>query len=272
MRKTLTRLLIILALAYIAFCTIAFTFPEYFYYNPSKQKPDITHAQAYGYPAQEVYYQSADGTELYGWMTKPNGINKIILFLHGNAMDISYFLDKIIPFQKAGYGTFLAEYRGFGGIRGTIREQNIVADSIAAVKYLNSIGYKNENIIVYGISLGSHSAAKVVQGQKHTGKFDALILEVPFDSLTRTAMHHVPFYVPDFVVRDSYDNTDIIKEIDTRLLIQGGALDALVPIERAQALFEHAVEPKTIKIYPHADHYNLLEFNSYRDIMTWLEN
>lgn len=264
--------MVIIASAYVIFTATAYLFPQYFYYHPSSAKPDINEARSPGYPVQEVTFQSADETKLYGWLTPPQPGQKMIIFFHGNAYDISFISAKAQPFAERGYGTFLPEYRGFGGLKGDITEKNLAADAAAAIKYLNSLGYKNEDIIVYGISLGSYLATRVVHDLQSNGRFNALILEVPFDSLTKTAKDHVPFYIPDFIIRDKYDSAALIKNIGTRLLIQAGGLDTLIPPAHAQNLFDQAIEPKTFKIYPHADHNNLLSFGNYNDIMAWLEN
>ena len=158
----LKKILLILGVAYIAFCLSVYFKQEWFFYNPTDKASDLAIANQVGYPAERVDYKSADGTDLLAWYTKPQTGKKMIVFMHGNSYNIEKFYTKLIPFVQAGYGTFLPEYRGFGGVKGKIAQNNLTADALAAVAYLYSLGYKNSDIIVYGMSLGSHMATNSV--------------------------------------------------------------------------------------------------------------
>lgn len=259
-------------LGYIAFCIFAYLCPQFFYYHPLNKKPSLEAAQQNGYSGKEVEYSSADGTKLYAWMTKPAKQKKMIVFLHGNSHNIGSFYYKMQPLVQAGYGTMLPEFRGFGGIDGTLRQPNLAKDAIAAIEYLNKQGYQNSDIIVYGMSLGSYLAANSVYQLQKNGEFAALILEVPFDSLLNTVRAIVPVPLPfALVVRDYYDNLPLIEEIKTPLLIMAAENDCTVPVELAKNLFAHANEPKKIIIYPAAGHNTLFDSGNYLDILNWLK-
>ena len=100
-----------LVMVYVLFCVAVYVYPEAFFYGPSSEKSDIAKARQNGYPAEEVSFKSADGTELPAWYTKPGKQNKIVVFMHGNSYNVEKFYNKMIPFVKAGYGTFMPEYR-----------------------------------------------------------------------------------------------------------------------------------------------------------------
>ena len=260
--------------AYLLTCGLVLVVPQLFFYNPSSTPSDITHAHKYGYPAREVTYNSADGTPLFAWYTKPHsGKNKVVVFMHGNSYNIEEFYHKLKTFEQAGYGTFLPEYRGFGGLPGTITQTNLENDAIAAVQYLHSQGYENEDIYVYGMSLGSHMAVNSVyqlQKKKHT--FAGLILEVPFDSLLNVAKLVVPVPMPfEAIMRDKYDNLSMIGEINSPILIMGGSIDTTVPVVLAQNLYNYASEPKQIIIYENGKHSNLFNFRNDLDVLSWMK-
>ena len=139
----------------------------------------------------------------------------------------------------------MPEYRGFGGIKGKITQTNLEADALAAVRYLHSLGYKNSDIYIYGMSLGSHMAINTVYQLQSSGEFAGLILEVPFDNLVNVVRKRVPSLFPlDMIVRDKYDNIDMISQISARTLIIGGDADTVVPVELAVNLYGHAAGPK----------------------------
>lgn len=263
-----------LAGVYLLICGLVLVLPQLFFYNPTNTPSDITHAHKYGYMAREVSYNSSDGKPLFAWYTKPhNGQNKIVVFMHGNSYNIEEFYYKLKTFEQAGYGTFLPEYRGFGGIKGSINQKNLENDALAAVQYLHSQGYKNEDIYIYGMSLGSHMAVNSVYTlQKKKHPFAGLILEVPFDSLVNVAKLAVPIPMPfDLIMRDKYDNLAMISEINSPILIMGGSMDKTVPVALAQNLYNYAPEPKQIIIYDNGKHSNLFNFRNDLDILSWMK-
>ncbi|MDR1694572.1 MAG: alpha/beta hydrolase [Lactobacillaceae bacterium] len=268
-------IIIYLILIYIALMTLLYFFPQLFLYIPSNEVSNIEMARRNGYPAKLVEYKSEDGTDLYGWHTEPEGLHKgkIIVFMHGNALNIEAFFPKVSPFNRYGYATFMPEYRGFGGIKGKITDKNLVMDALAAVKEANKLGYKNEDIIVYGFSLGSHMAVSSVYTLKEQGKFEALVLEVPFNTLPSVVKAIFPVYMPfDILIRDKYDNISLIPYVDTRVLIMATKDDGIVPYYLAEDLYNHAVEPKDIIIYDAGvGHNDLYDVENFVVIRKWLE-
>lgn len=245
--------------------------PQCFFYHPRQLPADLKKAAADGYRAEEVRYVSADGTPLYAWFTKPGAKKKIIVFYHGNAYNIEGFYYKLQPLVNAGYGVLLPEYRGFGGIEGKITEPALAADALAAVNYLRGLGYKNSDIILYGMSLGSYTSTHTAAVYGETDPFAALILEVPFDSLANVVRGVVPFLPVDTLVRDRYDNQELINRIETPLLVMIAGRDKTVPPRFGKNLFARASQPKKMIIYEDGNHADLYNHRNYRDILTWLE-
>ena len=259
---------------YILFCIGVYSFPQMFFYGPVNKASSIDNANKNAYLATRVDYKSADGTDLYAWYTKENTKKQIIIFMHGNSYNIESFYHKLVPLSEAGYATFLPEYRGFGDVKGKITQKNLTQDAIAAVKEVHKLGYANKDIIIYGMSLGSHMATNSVYEMGQIEPFEALILEVPFDSLLNTAKSHVPDGIPvplNYVMKDHYNNFELIKGINTKLLVLGGSNDTTIPISLAKNLFEEANEPKEMIIYQGGKHSDLYNYRNYIDILSWLE-
>lgn len=270
-KKRFFGMLAALVFVYAAFCLTVYLRPQLFFYNPSAQKSVLPEDAAY--PAREVYYKAEDGTPLYAWYTKPAAGKPVIVFLHGNSYNIEAFYHKLVPLIKAGYGTFLPEYRGFGGVEGSITQVGLEADTRAALRKLRRLGYSNSRIVLYGMSLGSYTATYAAAELGIKKPFAGLILEVPFDSLTNVVCKRFPLPLPlDLIMRDKYDNRPNIAEIRTPLLIMGAGQDRVVPVELAQELFALAEDPRELIIYEHGRHDNLFESANYKDILTWLEN
>ena len=265
-------ILFLAVVAYLLFCLMVYLRPQWFFYNPSAQPSRLENAHANGYKGEYVTYNSEDGTLLHGWLTKPQSGQKMIVFLHGNSYNIEKFYHKLIPLVEHGYGTFMPEYRGFGGIAGEITEPALAADAQAAVAYLHQQGYTNENIVLYGMSLGSYTATNTAFTMGNQEPFAGIILEVPFDSLVNVIKDVFPLPLPlKYIVKDTYDNVSRITSVRSPMLIMGGTDDEVVPVERAKNLFAHAQEPKKMIIYQGAGHNDLYNLRNYNDIINWLK-
>ena len=258
---------------YLVFCGIVYFRPQWFFYNPSQEVPRLEQAVLKGYQAEEIKYFADNGQKLPAWYTKPAADDgKIILFFHGNSHNIESFYHKLQPRAQAGYGVFLPEFRGFGGQPGKITEANLTADALKAVDYLHKLGYSNDRIVLYGMSLGSNLAVHTAAALGQQQPFAGLILEVPFDSLYNVAAGHVWFPLPlSWLIHDRYDNLAKIAEVNTSLLVMAAQNDTLVPVSHARRLYAHAAEPREMIVYYDAGHNDLYAHANYNDILNWLK-
>ena len=161
-----------LVMVYVLFCVAVYVYPEAFFYGPSSKKSDITKARQNGYPAEEVSFKSADGTELPAWYTKPGKQNKIVVFMHGNSYNVEKFYNKMIPFVKAGYGTFMPEYRGFGGIKGRITQANLdYVGSITIDEELLEAAnmIEGEKVQIVNVNNGERLETYIIKGERGSG-------------------------------------------------------------------------------------------------------
>ena len=187
------KMLIVFAFVFVLYallCTFVYVKPERFFYKPYDYFGNIKNVQDDVLDISEVEYYDYGNMKVKGWLylnKSKNSNSKVILFLHGNAYNLERYYHKLVPFADAGYSFFLPEYRGFGGQGVKIRQKFLTQDSLNAAKFLNQQGFANENIVVYGMSLGAHNALHTVVNSQQNGKYNALILEVPFTSLPDAA-------------------------------------------------------------------------------------
>ena len=274
MKKLLAYVVGIGAAVYAVLCGLVLFVPQMLFYAPSNIVSDIETAKESGLNVEQIEYKSEDGTKLWAWYIKPsNGNDKVVVFMHGNAHNIEGFFHKLVPFARKGYGIFLPEYRGFGGLDGEINQKNLEADALAATTELQKLGYKNKDIIIYGMSLGSHTAVHTAYVLQKENPVAAVVLEVPFDSLANVVQDKVKVPMPlKFLMKEHYyDNLELISQIKSPVMIMGGNKDELVPVKLAKNLYQFAQEPKKMIIYPYAGHNDLYRFRNYNDIISWLE-
>ena len=72
--------------------------------------------------------------------------------------------------------------------------------------------------------------------------------------------HHYPFLPVRLLLRDTFPSIDRINRIRSPLLVIAGERDRIVPIQQSRRLYEAASAPKTLVVFPEADHndYELL--------------
>ncbi len=277
--KLIKNIVVFLIFSYVLFCLSVYFKPEKFFYYPYNYPSNVKKVQDDGFNAEEVTYHKYDNIDAKGWLylnNLPLNNSKIVLFLHGNSYNVEKYYHKTIPFAKSGYSVFIPEYRGFGGQGNKIRQEYLTQDALNALYYLNSLGFKNKDIIVYGMSLGTYMALHTVVNGQENDIFNALILEVPFTSLFDVVKIHTTYkginILPlDLLVKDKYNSTNLITKIKTRLLIMTTESDELIPYTQALNLYEQAPEPKQIKIYKGAAHDTLYNLANYEYIIQWLD-
>ena len=126
-------------------------------------------------------------------------------------------------------------------------------DSEAGFGYLLGKGYRAEQIILHGESLGTAVAIDLASRRPCA----ALILEAPFTSASDVAGTVVPFVGP-LLVR-SFNSLPKIRWIRVPKFFMQGDRDEVIPLRLGQELFAAAQEPKTFWVIPGAGHNNILE-------------
>jgi len=195
--------------------------------------------------------------QLKSWIIKKNFKKfKTLVIFHGNAGHLSNRIYKLNELYKLDINILLISWRGFSGNKGLPTENNLYADAKAAIKWLNKEGVSNNQIILYGESLGSGVAVEL--GKENN--FNSIILESPFTSIENAAKIYYPYLPVRLLLKDRYDSINKINMINTPILIMHGKKDDVVPFSMGKELFEKANSPKQSYFTPDDDH--MMEFNS----------
>ena len=94
----------------------------------------LTPADA-GLDYEDFSIKTADGVSLHGWFI-PGPSQRVLLFFHGNAGNISHRLDSIRQFHQLGLSVLIVDYRGYGQSGGKTTEAGLYRDADAAWDYL----------------------------------------------------------------------------------------------------------------------------------------
>jgi fermentation-respiration switch protein FrsA (DUF1100 family) len=203
--------------------------------------------------AEDVWLETPDHVRLHSWWVPREGAPLVTLFFHGNAGNITDRSSTIREIVAAGSSVLIPDYRGYGKSAGRPTEKGLYIDSEAAFVYLLGKGYRADQIILHGESLGSAVAVDLASRRPCAG----LILEAPFTSAGDIAGTLIPVLGPLLV--HSYNSLPKIRWILTPKLFLHGDRDEIIPLRFGQQLFAAAQGPKTFWIVEGAGHNDILE-------------
>ena len=205
----------------------------------------------------EVSIKVDDEITLKSWLVNKDLEKfKTLLIFHGNAGNLSNRIYKLNELDKLDLNILLISWRGFSGNKGSPSEKNLYQDARAAVKWLNEKKVKNNQIVLYGESLGTGVAVEIARNSD----FNSVILESPFTSIENSAKIYYPYLPVKLLLKDRFDSINKIEMIDIPILIMHGEKDDVIPIFMGKELFDKANNPKHSYFTPDDDH--MMEFNS----------
>lgn len=220
----------------------------------------------HGLPYEEVWLTTDDGVRLHGWFLpskQPSGLT--LLFLHGNAGNISHRFEKYAIFNELGLDVLALDYRGYGSSGGVPDEHGTYLDAQAAYLHLlQQRGVTAQRLVVYGESLGAAVAVDLAS-RRPTG---GVILEEGFTSAPDAAQEVYPYLPVRWLIKTRYDTLGKIGRIHAPLLILHSRDDEFFPMRHAQRLLAAAAAPKQL-VELHGGHNEafLLSEQVYRDAL-----
>ena len=207
-------------------------------------------------PIEKIKIKNDDNIELQAWYHEKNIKKyKTILFLHGNAGSLENRIHKINHFNEMNVNFLIISWRGFSGNKGKPTENGLYIDAKSGVDWLKNKGIDEENIIIYGESLGTGVATEIAQNKNFAG----VILESPFTSMVAAGKSKYPIFPIGLLLKDKYESDKKIKNIKSPILIMHGEVDKIVPFWMGKKLYELANQPKYSYFPKYDDH--MMEFN-----------
>lgn len=219
---------------------------------------------------KEINFPNADG-QILNAAYKPAapGADTILLF-HGNAGNISYYIQFAEIYSARGFGIFMFDYGGFGKSEGGLNQESFFEDAKAALDYLITRGnIPPQKLILFAHSLGN--AALLEAALAYNGlPFKALIMQSPFtntpdmaasflmreyshNSVLRKALSAAAY---PFLFNKLFDNISKIGRLKSPVFMLYSRQDMLIPWEMSDALFKAAPAGSRNFISGHGGHNN----------------
>ncbi len=244
-KSSLLRLLAFFLVFYIAFGAYLAFSQESIVYQPYTQ--DFASCAEFSL-AEKINYQ---GTRMY---FKDNGPRLVVLY-HGNAGSACDRIYLAEIFEQAGYSYLLPEYAGYSNDLVKPSHKLLKKDVENVALFLG--GRNFAEVVVVGESLGSSFASY------HTFLTppSKLLLISSFSNLTDIARIAFWFYPVSIMVKDLFDNAQLLADFQGSILLLHGEKDNIIPFKLGQKLFtELEVPQKELIIIPDAGHNNLFYF------------
>lgn len=228
-----------------------------------------------GLAYREVWFESADGTRLHGWVLPAEGEARgTVLHVHGNAENISTHIGQVAWLPAAGFTVFVFDYRGYGLSEGEPSVPGLEADTRAALAQTLALPEAADGpVSVFGQSLGGAIAITALAGSDMTGRLCRLVTEGAFAGYRRIVREKLGYFWLTWPlqgplslgVAELPNAEDAIADLAPLpiLIIHAGA-DRTVDAGHARALHAAAGEPKSLWIVDGVGHNQILRREEIR--------
>lgn len=215
----------------------------------------------------DVELKTADGITIRGWhlQSKAERADFVFVLFHGNGGHRGHrgFWYEVIRSLDAD--VLAIDYHGYGDSAGQPSEKALHQDARAAWDHVIRRGYRPDQIIVAGESLGGGVAVQLAAEKCKEGNAPhALILLATFDSMLNAACSNFPWLPVKWVLLDRYHSDQAIGKVTCPIMQFHGDRDDIVPLPLAKRLQE-LTPPKSLsgrerkfRVFEGAGHNNLL--------------
>jgi fermentation-respiration switch protein FrsA (DUF1100 family) len=240
------RLLLAMPFILLAGCT-------HLLFQPMQQH--VVEPAKLGINTQDVIFETRDQVKLHGWFMPAKGSAQgTVLFLHGNAENISTHISSVYWLPDEGFNVFLFDYRGYGRSEGEPSLAGLRTDLDAALETVFARpDVDPERVVVFGQSMGGAAAITGLANSPYKSRIRALVVEgVPmsFRLIAREKLSGWwltwPFQWPlSLTIDDSDSAIEHVAEISpTPLLVVHSRDDQVIPFHHGEDLYQAAKRPK----------------------------
>ena len=197
------------------------------------------------FPGMEKIWLDTEFGKIETWYLPPDsgsraGPAPAVIFGHGNGELIDFWPEALQNFNRMGIGLLLVEYPGYGRSSGTPSQKSITATFVAAYDTLLSRkDVDPSRIILFGRSLGGGAICALARHKPSAG----LILMSTFTSVQSMA---AKFLAPKFLIRDPFNNLQVIQGYRGPVLVIHGRHDSIIPFAHGANLHRAAKNSKLI--------------------------
>ena len=232
-----------------------------------------------GLAYEDVFFTSEDGVRLHGWFLpaapSPGGALGTVVFLHGNAQNVSAHIGSVYWMPAAGFNVFLFDYRGYGASGGEPTIEGVHADAEAAIRKAATLpGVDPVRMAVFGQSLGGAIAPSATAHVLADVPVRVLVMDSAFSDFRGIAREKLAglwltwaLQAPlAWTIPNGLRPTVALGEVPgVKVLIVHGDADDVIPVAHASRLHQAAGPDAELWIVPGAGHIEAFQRADCRD-------
>lgn len=256
MKKAMIILAVVLIILYLIILLFFYHKQEALLFHPSKTAQDFQ----YKYPTafEEKFYETPNQGKIHTLYFKAENPKGVILYFHGNAGNLEDWGWVYQNFVKLNYDIEIIDYRTFGKSTGKLSEKNFHTDAKFIFNKLKE-NYKEENIVIYGRSIGTGIATKLASETKSK----ILILETPYFNIADLVNSIVPFIPAKLLLKYQFESNKFITKVNAPIYILHGTTDEVIPFKNGQKLFNLVKDKAEFISFENGTHSNLGTFSEF---------
>ncbi len=221
-------------------------------------KEQLITPDAVGISYSDVFVDTRDQLRLHGWRLFSAGESRAsLLFLHGNAENISTHFANVRWLVEHGYEVYLFDYRGYGRSEGEAELDPIIEDMQLLTDHVIGQIPGDRKLVVMGQSLGGSLSIYSVAHSAHRDRIAALVSVSAFsdyhdiaqDALAKSWVFWLFQWPLSKTIDNSYSPVEAIDRMaPVPVYIMHSEADEIIPFYHAQRLYEAAGDPKQLII------------------------
>jgi len=241
---------ILIICTHISACTNMFFYP---------MKEHVASPEQFNIQYEDVVYKGSGSHQLHGWwfpadLDKDQLVKANIIFLHGNAENISTHSGLVYWLTQYQYNVFIFDYRGYGKSTGKAELSGMLDDINSSRTYVSSRNSSNNKTYLMGHSLGASLA--IVNIAQNPQGIDGVILVSPFsdyqkvaqETMSKSWMTWLFQWVAYLTVDSSYnplDSAPVMPKVPK--LFMYSESDELIASAHVKKLYKEASENKFLE-------------------------
>ena len=241
---------------YLMIVGLLYTLQEKMLFLPTTLEQDFTFQ--FETPFEEIFLKPEKNVSINAIHFKVKQPKGVILYFHGNAGDLSRWGGIAEYFVQYDYDVFIIDYRTYGKSKGKLNEKAFYDDAQFCYDYLKK-SYKEENIIIYGRSLGTGIASHLASNNAPK----QLILETPYHSIADVAQRRFPIFPVNYLLKYQFKTFEFLPKVSCPIHIFHGTEDKVVPFQSGRKLTQLGIKNLKFTTIVGGGHNNLSGFEAY---------
>ena len=246
------------AVIYGGLCLFFYFFQDYFFFRPEMLPKNFEYR--YPFPFTEHTFEMEDGGVINALQFKVPNSQGVVFYLKGNSRSLKGWGKFAKDFVSKGYDFFMIDYRGFGKSKGRRTESILLNDAQTVYKWLSK-EYPEEQIVVYGRSLGSGIGARLASWNDPR----MLILDSPYFSFYHQIRRYGWWIPLRYLLRYHLRTDQFLKKVTCPIYIIHGNKDRLISYAQGKRLHEISADRSTLITIEGGGHNNLPNFPEYHE-------